>query len=486
MPHESLTFNGVRKDWLYIERGRKKPPFAARRRNLLTVSGYPGAYLQSTDIEPLTISQPVGFRAEDDSDALTKKDELAEWLITDEPVALEFDDEPGRVYYAVVQNSIDDFEKISMLRSGTITFICPDPYAYGPEQPYNFPSDYVSVPNNGTHEAKPVFELEVLTPVTFAMIQNQNDEYMMIGTPTNVDTEIVDARNLVLEEDGGTLNTWNATPTDVDGQVSGSMGTDGNAITVVDYGTGSTWHGPALIKEVPTIQDFEVEMFCEANADAASETFRIEFYLFDEGLNVLGKMAIWDNSINLHSIGAEGRYGPFISGYPNYAIKSSDYRYDNWDYFYGLIRLRRVGNTFEFYVARLDQQGNHYFTLKKSYRDTSGSYAGKLKYVQVHIGTHSDKGFPGQTGSPYYARINYVRAYELTETTVDQTPYIAYPGDVITFDHKKEDILLNGENVMRYKDFGAKFFELQKEANELVVHPSNAFNVNLTYRETFK
>src|SRR5690606_38626397 len=149
----------IDKQWVISLRGRQKAPFAPLTRNIITVPGMPGGHLQSTDVEPLVINQPIGFRVKDDEHALQLKDELATWLITDEPVPLQFDDEPGRFYYAVVQNTGDDFEKFAELRQGTIQFLCLDPYAHGDEVIVEFPSDVVTVTNEGTTEADPVFEL---------------------------------------------------------------------------------------------------------------------------------------------------------------------------------------------------------------------------------------------------------------------------------------------------------------------------------------
>src|SRR5690606_22439672 len=229
---KSLTFNGIRKPWLYLLQGRQKAPFAPIARNLLRIPGRPGAILQSSETEPLVIYQPIGFVVNDHADALAKKDELASWLVTDDPVPLEFDDEPGRTYYAVVQNTITDFEQFVNQRRGTIEFLVLDGYGYGPELEATFPSDVVTLTNKGTAEADPVFELEVKQPVTFALIANQDDEYMLIGKEPTVEQTPFNPKQEILFEDGSTITTW-TTATNVDGgTVSGQFGTDGTGITV--------------------------------------------------------------------------------------------------------------------------------------------------------------------------------------------------------------------------------------------------------------
>src|SRR5699024_12075812 len=107
-----LKFNGVKKNWLVIGRNRRKAPFAAINRSLITVPGMDGGYLSRSRSDALIIEQPIFYYSDSDTHALNLKDELAEWLYTREPAPLEFEDEPWRVYYAFVQNTLADFAKI--------------------------------------------------------------------------------------------------------------------------------------------------------------------------------------------------------------------------------------------------------------------------------------------------------------------------------------------------------------------------------------
>lgn len=475
----SIKFNGIKKSWLKTKHGRVKAPFAPVTRNLLTVPGMPGAYLSSTNTEVLEIEQPFGIEFDSDIDYVNIKDELAEWLITDEPKPLEFDDEPGRTYFAIIQNSIDDFDKFKSLGQGTLLFLCVDPFSYEEEQTKTFESDVLNLQYDGTAPASPIFELEVLKPVTFAMVQNQYNEYQMIGQPTNVNEEVVDTRTLILEERGETLDTWQDNPVSVDGNVSGNMGYDGAGITAPTYGTGERWHGPAKIKEVPVTTDFEIEARMQLYTDETNQTGRIEIYLFDENMTELGKVAINDNSIWVLRKLAEGRIGPYVGNFQNYIISSRNYQYE-WDNFPAFLRMKRQDKTYEFYVARVDGSGKHLWSLKKSYTVSDSKYLGKLKYVQIHIGKFGD------TASPHTSRIDWLRAYAIVDTTENQTPYIARPGDVIIFDNLNKQYLINGEDAKTEKDLGASFFNLQKGENQLIVHPANSFNTRVKWRNRYR
>ncbi|SHI02554.1 hypothetical protein SAMN05421807_1355, partial [Virgibacillus chiguensis] len=59
MPKKSFTFNGVRKPWLHMTRGRTKPLFTPVQRNVLTVPGMPGGHIESSQIEPISFIQPI-------------------------------------------------------------------------------------------------------------------------------------------------------------------------------------------------------------------------------------------------------------------------------------------------------------------------------------------------------------------------------------------------------------------------------------------
>ena len=474
---KSLIFNGIRKPWLYLLEGRQKAPFAPITRNLLRIPGRPGAILQSSETEPLIIYQPIGFVVKDDADALAKKDELASWLVTDNPVPLEFDDEPGRTYYAVVQNTITDFEQFVNQRRGTIEFLVPDGYGYGPELEAVFPSDIVTLTNEGTAETEPVFELTVKNPVTFATIANQDDEYIMIGKPADVNMTVVNPKTELLYENGETIGDWTQAPPDWGGS-EGTIGYDGAGITAPNYGTGAGYHGPSVFKEVPVTKDFEIELRGQLLTENKEETGRFGFFLYDEEMRQIAFMAAVDNSPWVNRKVAEGRIGPYIGDFKNYIVSSRNYQKE-WDNFPAYLRLRRQGDRYEFYVARVLGGGNHMEPLTASWTVWEDKFRGSLKYVGIFIEKHGD------TPSPHTNRIDWIKVHALTPVTEDQTPYIAYPGDVIEFDHKNADILINGESRADLKQLGASFFKLKRGYNQLVVMPSDSFEVKCRYRPTY-
>ncbi|BAM46355.1 distal tail protein Dit [Amphibacillus xylanus] len=476
-----MKFNGIKKSYLKTSRKKNRPPWMPIHRELVTVVGKPGAYLSNTQKQIRTINVPVLLLADDLSDLQKVKEDLANWLIHDEPKELIFNDEPDRVYYAVVSGSLD-LDELVYSGQGIITFLCPDPFKYGHEKTIHFPSDQVIVENNGTAEADPIFELTATKKSTFAMISNGED-YNLIGQPSDVDVEQVDSEEILINERGETLSEWNTPPIKIDSHtavIDGSMGTDGTGIVPLNYGSGDAWHGPARAIEINPIQDFEVEMKCRVELTRPSDTFRIETYLFDENLNVIGKIAIVDSTVNGSQVAAEGRSGDWVGNNVNYEISSKNYL-RRTNHFHGVVKVTRKGKELIFYAARLGSGDNpiHHDTLTVSRFITDSNLLGRLKYIQIHFGKY------GQSTNATVPRINQLKVTELKEVSVDKTPYIIYPNDVITFDHKNEDILVNGEPRKDLKNFGASFFTLKKGDNQLLVTPEDSFETNVRFRERF-
>lgn len=399
---------------------------------------------------------------------------------------LEFTDEDA-IFYATL-SVLEVPEEDSNDLVGSLVFYCSDPDKYGPEKTEEFTDDSFVIENKGTAEAEPVFELTAKEKTTFAMIATGTDEdshYNLIGIPTEVDEEVVDRERVVLTERGESLSTWDTPGAKIDdGKVDGELGTDGTGIHPLSYGSPASdkgWYGPAVMKEIETIQDFEVEMRLRADTNKPKQMYRIEFYLYDENMNVLGKMAIRDYALHNDRYAAEGRVGEDIRR-RDYQISRHNYLRER-DHFHGLVRMRRIGQKYELYVARLktgsNDQGKHHDRFQVDYMDIDDEYQGRLKYVQINILRHKE----GTSGN--VPRINSIKVKELKEVTEDQTPYIIYAGDLVTFDHKDEDIFINGEPLNELKNFGGTFFPLYKGYNTIITYPDGAFDTNVTLRDKY-
>src|SRR5699024_7172357 len=310
-----MIFNGIEKDYLKVTRGRNRPSWAPVERMFSESSLMTGAHLSSTKTNIRAITVPVFISAESFSDLQKVKEDLANWLIHREPKELIFKDELDRVYYAVVDGSLD-LDELVRWGDGVITFLCPDPYKYGQEKTLRFPADAVIIENKGTAEANPVFELTAKKKTTFAMVTKGDEEYNLIGQPADDDVQVVDTRTSVLYENGSTLSTWSTASLDMlDNhfvkRIGGTMTTDDAGIRANGYGTGDKIHGHAFYKEINLLKDFEIETTFDIISRREEENFRIGVNFLDENMNMLGTIAIKDNSRVYKRRVPLARYGPY-------------------------------------------------------------------------------------------------------------------------------------------------------------------------------
>lgn len=387
---------------------------------------------------------------------------------------LSFTDEDALFYATLLTNETPEEETNNLI--GTITFLCSDPFKYGKEQTKTFTSDVLNLTYDGTAEASPIFELEVLKPVTFAMVQNQYDEYQLIGAPVDVDINTVDKSTPIIYEYGQSLDNWYKPS----GNWTGSFTTTGDAIVIKSWGTGTEWHGAALMQEISPLDDYEIQFYVYTRTERNDQTYRVSTNYYDENMNELGMLRLWDKTTNQTRKVVEARMGPYVGDDINYLISHRNYNIRGQRVWGGIIRVRKEGNKFTFYAARVTQGGRHVSTLTKTYTDINKEYAGRLKYVRFDIANFGD------TNKPNEVRIEHIKVNRLARLNVDQTPYIARPGDLITLDNFNKELLMNGEDTKNLKDFGGSFFNLHKGENQLIVHPANSFNTRVKWRDRYR
>lgn len=134
----SMIFQNIKKSNITVL-SVKRLSWAPIRRRMLTIPGMPVALLESTDVEPLPLAVEVLIESEGFANLERVKEDLAAWLITEKPEELIFENDPERIYYAVVDGSLN-LDELVRIGRGIITFICPDPYKYGAEKTVLWPA----------------------------------------------------------------------------------------------------------------------------------------------------------------------------------------------------------------------------------------------------------------------------------------------------------------------------------------------------------
>lgn len=477
-----MSFNGVTKDYVTTLRGKKRPPWAPIRRNLMEIQGMPGAYHESTDVEPRPLEVPIVIESKNLPHLQKLKEDLAGWLITDEPKELIFDDEPDRTYYAMVDGEMD-VEEIIRVGAGIIKFICPDPYKYGQVQQASYDEFALLEPivlnNNGKVDTPPKFDITLKAPTTHIDIIG-DDDYMRLGRPVNVDEYAGAPETRVLWDEMSTITGWLDTTFKPDGivQAQGSIKSNGYSISPATLGTSTTnWHGPVKMKTLPeALTDFRIDLSAIIQNPDYKMMGRVEIYLLDENMNVAGKMAILDKST-----ASDGNYVELRAGDVNdnhFIVNERGDYWTTWLNFDGILRLSRVGNKWSAYVAKI-KNGVHDARRTREWIDLETKYTRKVKHIVMHFGAHTTK----PVSPMFMTDLKVFKVNSLSGTTI---PYIGEAGDKFTIDMKRSLILKNEEPFTK-KDFGARFFNLQPGDNAYVIGPSEAVDtVGVEWRSRYR
>lgn len=150
-----FRYNGVHSDAMgIIATGIHRdilPPIAHR---MISVPGRPGAYWQGYEYGVREITIDVVIRG--GINFQTRIRDLASWLNPDGgPKPLVFDDEPEKEYRAIISERTE-VERVAIVGRGTLTFLCPEPFAYGAPKQAKFTvtenGQIMDIENTGTIE----------------------------------------------------------------------------------------------------------------------------------------------------------------------------------------------------------------------------------------------------------------------------------------------------------------------------------------------
>lgn len=465
----SLYFNNYKlSNYFYVE-GDRGRGLLGQEVELIEVPGLDGAHILNTKIKVRLIEVDVAFIC-NNAEELRKTLEVVNGiLLTKQAKTLVFEDEPDRTYFAICGTVSETFEYGGIHRS-TITFLCADPYKYGPERTFTAQASTEEVNalvmnNPGTKETYPVFKMIAKKSLTYVDIIGPNG-YMRIGRPVSVEETVINPRESILSDTMSTLVGW-TTAHNVDGGVrTGSFQASSKGFSVSDFGTGSSWHGPSLQKSLSQqLENFEVEMYLTLHSLRNTEVGRVELYLLDENGQHIGKVAMKDILTGDYSNQVEARVGPLVTG--TYIASGTPNNPSDWVPFKGIIRISRVEGRWLVYIANIETR--HRGPLSGTYLESG--VLKKLAAVQVHIGVSKDR-------QPSKMEIHYVKVNKRNVITEDNVPYIAHAGDEIIIDHRNDSILVNGEEKQKLKgDFYASFFPIQSGDTALVISPGDAVDI---------
>lgn len=445
----------------------------------MTIPSMDGAHLTQKKKPVRLLEIEADIREMDKEGLRIKIDELNGILSVGEPVPIVFPDEPYITYFGVPEATSENNE-YNFMHQGQITIICPDPYKYGPELTATFPSDYTNVRYYGEVPTHPSFRLTALSKQTFAMIQNtETDKYIAIGQPATASEIPVDRQTLILHDDCSTLTGWNVANTIDNGVVSGDMKVENGYFTINTVGTPidpQGWQGPSIKRNIGTaLQNFRMDALVTLLNIPENRTDdmlgMLEIYLLDANNDTVAKIGIEDVWRDLSQVQGKFQLGTQTNRYDYYRKPDS---LTKWNNFQGILRIHRDGDRIRPYFALINSDGKHtWVSGDYVYTDKQNEYQNPITQIQVGMRMYS--------GTNYGAmRLKDIKFWRYNDTTPEEPKYLVGAGDELTFDNKKGEVLLNGEYYPDL-DFGSDFFTLNQGDNNLIVHPSGAYSVDLAY-----
>ncbi|HDX9706397.1 TPA: phage tail family protein [Bacillus thuringiensis] len=487
-----FSFNGKRNPNVIPLQGKKRTAWAPLDRMFLEVPHYPGGRLLRTQTKMRKILVPIALLYDSAEEAEKLKEEIADWLVTDQPCELIFDDEKDRTFLAVVDETLD-LDQLVNLGEGTLTFICPMPYKLGKEQTVDFKKDVsglvASVQNKGTVHSNPIIEIDITKPNTFLDVwfgeTSLNDrDYFRIGMPLKtVETPVERNQRLIWDEMATTVG-WSKVSSMEDGNPIGEMKSDKYQFYCSDFGTaGKGWHGAAVKKSIPggPVQDFIMQAYVTCKSNKINEMGRVEIAILDENSKVLSKIAMNDLFWQ-----AEQNFGTMVIGYDNKPGKigliyeSGDYP-NTWNQYFGRLWIARTGNVWEAYISKFlpgtekdDSERFARWTDEKNY------HMEKAAQIQISIMQFQDVP-PVEAMS-----VSDLKFWKVNLNTKNTPPYIVDVGDKVVIDTENSHVTIEGKNAINIKDIFSNFPVINRGTNKLEIMPSDIGTARVKYRERFR
>lgn len=470
----SFTFNGIKKGYLRALVGIERPAWAPIEEEIIEIPGRAGGIITEEKIKVRRLNIPVRVYKKGFASLEDVEEDLAAWLITNEPKPLTFSHKPDRTYYAKVTGELvlDEYPEWG---EGVISFICPDPYKYGAEKEVTFESS-ASFDVEGTVETEPVIEVELKDKSTFLAISN-GDQLNMIGQYANVDQQVYERETRVFWDQMGSLVGW-TNSTSVEDSVSsgGQMETNGHEFFVTDYGSGGAWHGPAVKTSIgEIIKDFRCDVLL-TQVGGNWQLGGVEVALLDVNNQFVAKVQMFKRSELSPAITATLRAGTISNGFN--IINSYGSYLDTWKDFEGMLRIGRIGNDWFAYVTRIDADGNHDAEMYRTWKDTYNISNTPIAQVQVQIVRYGEY-------DPTFQRVKDIKIFRYNPQ--EGIPYVVTADDKVVFDHQKDNILKNGESIIKEKAFIGNYFKLQPGRNNIAVEPADKIqSVKVRYRPKWR
>ncbi|WP_458103674.1 distal tail protein Dit [Bacillus cereus] len=484
-----FSFNGKSNPNVIPLQGKKRPAWAPLERTFLEVPHYPGGRLIRTQTKMRKIIVPVSLFYESMEEAEKLKEEIANWLITDQPQELIFDDEKDRTYLAVIDESFDPQQLVN-LGEGVLTFICEMPYKLGPTRTIEFQANerglVANIQNKGSLESNPIIEIEVTKPATFLDVWN-GDNYFRIGWPLRMDQVPVERNQRVMWDEMSTTIGWTDVPNAEDMVGGGAFKVDAGSRLVPVY-LGETnikgWHGCIAKKNIPQgpLQDFIMQAYVGVRSSHPDQMGRVEIGLLGENSDYVARISMndvhWQAEQNTGFAKLGNKKKP--AGERVLINEPGDHP-TTWNQYRGRLWLARTGNRWEAYISKFlwntEKDDSERFVV---WEDENNVNMDKVAQVQISISQFSDNMFCTDMS------IDDLKIWKVNMNTQDNPPYIFDVGDKVVIDTERSLVSINGRKVINLKDIFSDYPVVRKGSNKLEIMPSDVGIAKVTYRERYR
>ncbi|RAZ73634.1 distal tail protein Dit [Planococcus halotolerans] len=474
-----LTFNGISKTYLKIARDWSLPGWAPIEREYLTVPQRAGGIPKRMQTGMRRFDIPIII----DSKTLIEKEafveDMAKWLIHEKAKPLVFSKYPNRTFFAEIEGA-PVFSEMWMRGKGVISIVCSDPFKYGEERTVDFVDGAAIVNNEGSANAKPIYEFDVLGDLTHLDVYT-DFAYIRAGEETPIDVPIYQQQTLLLNDSMKTLTGWTDVLNVDNGYVTGTMTATQTGFTPTSFGVEESprnWQGPAKERTIPDgpVQNFQMRATVEL-LNVGKQTGMIEIYCMDVDGNTVIKVGIEDIMQSISEVQAKFQLGN-IENRKVQNYRTADYK-PAWNNYKGILRLFRSGNRIRPYFALVQPDGKYdWVSSNYVYTDDLGEYMAPISRIKVAI-----RKWPGT--SEAVMKVRDLKVWRLNDPQ-EGVPIIASAEDKIVIDTNDSSIRLNGEERKDLKEFGASFFKLPPGSTAVLVQPFEKVVGKVRYKEPFR
>lgn len=328
-----------------------------RTNNIHTISRRNGGFYDGFRYEVKPI--PVDFViVNDDLNAVRRV--LASMLDVPEPAKLVFSDEPNLYYMAVPDGAID-LEEVLTVGTGTINFLCPNPYAYkNTESEFSLPygSEKFTIYNYGSAPTYPKLKVNFNHECGFVGIASPKG-VIQIGNPEEEDGFSVPKSERILTEDFTGTTGWsinNVQPIHWNAIANGTAKNNQWGVLPNSFGTWSaskSWSGVSLSKPFnadklgsKTADNWEMwARLALYGGDTKKGTGMITVGVLDENNEFMSAVQIHDGSSVANGITATMFLNPNrdSSGYERAKVRDGIGANGN---FTGTVKIVKLGSKF--------------------------------------------------------------------------------------------------------------------------------------------